>query len=152
MLGPGRSLWVVVVGTRHVFVVLVYHSWALNLPWSFLSRHDVAANGQGRDIKGANHQPPVGSRRWWCCVSGVGGNRCGGVAYLSTIKRNDDVVIVVVPRRSVLHGCDMAWLTCGVVCGSGAVECVFRGCWSLSAGCRPGCHRSVAGVVCSGGG
>ena len=30
---------------------------------------------------GASCQPPVGSRQWWCCVSGVGGNRCGGAAY-----------------------------------------------------------------------
>jgi len=87
VLGPHRSLWVVVVGTRCVLVILVYHSRAFDLPWSFLSQCDVAADGWGRgDVKGASCQPPVGSRRWWCCVTGVGGNRRGGVAYLSIIK------------------------------------------------------------------
>jgi len=103
--GGGRSSPFMVVGTWHVFVVLVYCLQALNLPWSFLSWRDVAADGQGRgDIEGANRQPPVGGRQWWCCVSGVGGNGHGGVAYPSAIKRNDDVV----PHRSVLHGCNVA--------------------------------------------
>jgi len=30
---------------------------------------------------GASRQSPVGGRPWWCCVSGVGGNRHGGAAY-----------------------------------------------------------------------
>jgi len=138
--GGGHLLLFVVVGTRHVFIILIYRSQALDLPWSFLSRCDVAANRQGRgDVEGANHQPPVGGRQWWCCVSGVGGNGHGGVAYLSAIKRNNDVVIVVVPGQSALHGCDMAWLTHGVVHGSGAVECIFCEHWLSSASHRPGC-------------
>jgi len=56
--------------------------WALDLPSSFLSQRDMAADGQGRgDVDGASHQPPVGSQQWWCCVSGVGGNRRHVVAY-----------------------------------------------------------------------
>jgi len=85
--------------------VLIYCLWVLDLPWSFLSQHDVAANGQGRgDVQAASRQPPVGSRQWWFCVSGVGGNRRGGVAYLSVIKRNDNiVVVVVVPCVTMSH-------------------------------------------------
>jgi len=139
--GGGHSLPFMVVGTRCVFIILIYCLQALDLPWSFLSQHDVAANRRGRgDVEGANHQPPVGSQRWWCCVSGVGGNRHGGVAYLSIIKQNNDVV----PHQSVLHGyhvafSNMVWLTHGVVHGSGAVECSFHGRWSLCASRRPGC-------------
>jgi len=61
--GGGRSSLFMVVGTRCVFVVLIYCSQALDLPWSFLSQHDVAANGWGGgdDVKGASCQPPVGS-------------------------------------------------------------------------------------------
>ena len=60
--GGGRSSPFMVVGTQHVFVVLIYHSWALDLPWLFLSQRDVAADRQGRgDVKGASCQPPVGS-------------------------------------------------------------------------------------------
>jgi len=66
---------------------------------------------------------------------------------------------------------DMAQLTRGVVHGSGAVECGFRGRWlspwlslllgshgCLLGSCRGGshllggCHHLAAGVVCSGGG
>ena len=165
--GGGCSSLFVVVGTQHVFVVLIYRLQALNLPWLFLSQCDVAANGWGRgDVEGANRQPPVGGQRWWCCVSGVGGNRRGGVAYLSAIKQNNDVVVVIVPRQSVLHGCNVAQLTHGVICGSGAVECIFHGRWSspwLSSllgghghwlgSCHGGshllggCHCLAAGVV-----
>ena len=85
--GGGRSSPFVVVGTQYVFVILIYRLQALDLPWSFLSQHDVAADRQGRgDIEGANCQLPVGGQQWWCCVSEVGGNRRGGVAYLSAIK------------------------------------------------------------------
>jgi len=56
--------------------------WALDLPSVFLSWHDVAVDGQGRgDVESASCQPLVGGRRWWCWVSGVGGNRRGEVAY-----------------------------------------------------------------------
>ena len=48
----------------------------------------MGAYGQGRgDMESASCQPPVGSRRWWCWVSGVGGNRCCGVAYRIHTKR-----------------------------------------------------------------
>jgi len=61
------------------------------------------------------------------------------VVRLLTISiRNDDIVVVVVPHWSVLHGyhvafSDVARLTHGVVCGSGAMGCGFRVvvCWSL---------------------
>jgi len=144
--GGGHSLPFVVVGTRRVFIVLVHRSRPLDLPWSFLSWRDVAADQWGRgDVEDASHQLPVGGQRWWCRVSGVGGNRHAGFAYLSIIKRKG-VVIVVVPHWSVLHGyhvafSDVARLTCGVVCGSGAVECGFRRCWSSCATRRPGCRR-----------
>ena len=53
----------VVVGTQHVFIILIHCSQALDLPWSFLSWHDVAANRRGRgDVEGvltANHQRVV---------------------------------------------------------------------------------------------
>jgi len=77
VLGPHRGLWVVVVGVHRRS-----WWWAVNLPSAFLSRRDVAVDGQGRgDVESASCQPPVGGRQWWCWVSGVGGNRCGEVAY-----------------------------------------------------------------------
>jgi len=53
------------------------------------------------------------------------------VRLLTVSIQNDDVVVVVVPHWSALHGyhvafSDMARLTCGVVRGSGAVGCSFR--------------------------
>ena len=52
--GGGCSLLFMVVGTQCVFVVLVYHLRVLDLPWSFLSQHDMAADRWGRgDVEGA---------------------------------------------------------------------------------------------------
>jgi len=83
VLGPCRSLWVVVVGVHRRS-----WWWALDLPLAFLSWHDMAIDGQGRgDMESTSHQPPVGGRWWWCWVSGVGGNRCGEVAYCIHMKR-----------------------------------------------------------------
>ena len=54
---------------------------------------------------------------------------------------------------------DVAQLTCGVVHGSGAVECGFRGHWSLCAGRCPcyvwlssllGGHGHLLGICCGG--
>ena len=60
------------------------------------------------------------------------------VRLLTVSIRNDDVVVVVVPHQSVLHGyhvtfSDVAQLTRGVVRGSGAMGCSFHVivCWSL---------------------
>ena len=144
--GGGRSSPFVVVGPRCVFVVLVHCSQPLDLPWSFLSQRDVAADWRGRgDVEDASRQLPVGGQQWWCHVSGVGGNRRAGFAYLSVIKLKG-VVVVVVPRRSVLHGyhvafSDVARLTRGVIRGSGAVECSFCRRWLSCAARRPGCRR-----------
>ena len=83
VLGPRRGLWVVVVGVHR-------RSWwgALDLPSAFLSRRDMAIDGRGRgDVESTSRQPPVGGRRWWCWVSGVGGNRRGEVAYRIHTKR-----------------------------------------------------------------
>ena len=82
VLGPRHSLWVVVVGVHR-------HSWwwVLNLPLAFLSWRDMAVDGRGRGVvESTSHQLPVGGRRWWCWVSGVGGNRCGEVAYRIHMK------------------------------------------------------------------
>jgi len=100
VLGPHHGLWGVVVGIHRRS-----WWWALNLPSAFLSRHDVAVDG--RDVESTSCQLPVGSRRWWCWVSGVGGNRHGEVAYHIHTKRRccrrhcpSSVCIAWLPRRS----------------------------------------------------
>jgi len=89
---------------------------------------------------GASRQLPVGSQKWWCRVSCVGGDKGAGIAYH---KHNDDnVIVVIVPRPSVLHGhhvadCDMAQLAHGVIRGPGLWRVpvvVFGACWSSFVG------------------
>jgi len=56
VLGPHRSLWVVVVGIHRRS-----WWWVLDLPSAFLSQCDMAVDGQGRgDVESASRQPPVG--------------------------------------------------------------------------------------------
>jgi len=88
--GGGRhSSLFMVVGTQHVICGCIPLSGggpSTCLHHSF-SWCDMATDGWGRgDMEGASHQPPVGSRQWWCCVSGVGGNRHGAVAYCICYK------------------------------------------------------------------
>jgi len=81
------------------------------------------------------------NRQW--AVNGGGAGLVGWVVIdvvrlLTVSIRNDDVVVVVVPHQSALHGyhitfSDVARLTSGVVHGSGAMGCGFRVvvCWLL---------------------
>ena len=74
------------------------------------------------------------NRQW--AVDGGGAGSVGWVVIdmvrlLTVSIQNDDIVVVVVPHRSALHGyhvafSDVAQLTRGVVRGSGAVGCSFR--------------------------
>jgi len=57
MLGPHHGLWEVVVGTRHVFVVLVYHSRVLTggggVTWRVLAAdRQWAVDGGGAGLVG----------------------------------------------------------------------------------------------------
>ena len=128
----------VVVGTQCFFVMLVYHLWVLTavhgghltcLCCSFPGMTWLPTGGRpfpwGRgDMEGASCQPPVGSQWWWCCVSGVSGNRCGGVAYCIHYKRKQQcchrccplsVCIAWLPhciqQRGLAHlwGCSWLW-------------------------------------------
>jgi len=77
----------------------------------------------------------LAANRQWAVDSGgaglVGWVVIDVVRLLTISIRNDDVVVVVVPHWSALHGyhvafSDVAQLTRGVVRGSGAVGCGFR--------------------------
>ena len=132
VLGPHRSLWVVVVGVHRRS-----WWWALDLPSAFLSQCDVAVNGQGRgDMESASRQPPVGGRRWWCWVSGVGGNRRGEVAYHIHMKRRHCPSLVCIAwlprriqRRGPAHSWGGSWLWgCGVRFSCRRVPVIAFGC------------------------
>jgi len=93
----------------------------------------MAADRWGRgDVEGASCQPPVGGRQWWCCVSGVGGNRHGGVAYLT---------------HGVIRCPGYVWLLLLLGSHGRLLGSCHGGSHLLG-----GCHCLAAGVVFSGGG
>ena len=137
--GGGRSLPFMVVGTQCVFIVLVYCSWVhttvhgggcstcLHCSFPSMTWLPTSRGGVTWRVLAANHQ--------WA-VDGGGAVLVGWVV----IDMVQLLTISVVPHQSALHGyhitfSNVAQLTHGVIGGSGAMECSFRGCWSSSAGC-----------------
>jgi len=85
--GGGHSLPFVVVGTRCVFIVLVYRSRMLmgrgGVMWRVLAANrQWAVDGGGAGLVG------------WVVIDVVG--------LLTVSIQNDDIVIVIVPRQSAL--------------------------------------------------
>ena len=135
VLGPRHSLWVVVVGIHRRS-----WWWALDLPSVFLSWRDMAIDGRGRgDMESASCQPPVGGQRWWCWVSGVGGNRRGEVAYRIHMKRR---------RCRCPSSVCIAWLPCCIQrCGPAHL---WGGSWLWGRGVQFSCrHVPVIAFGCS---
>jgi len=77
----------------------------------------------------ASCQLPVAGQWWWCCVSGVGGNRHGGVAYHIHYKTKrqccpSSVCVAWLPH--CIQQCGLAWFLWAlvIVCWSLPLLCV----------------------------
>ena len=116
-LGPRHSLWVVVVGTQCVFVMLVHHSQV-----------HTTVHGGGHSTCLCHSFPGM----MWP-PTGRGGVMWRVLAANCQWAVDGDGAVLV--GWVVIDMVDVARLTCGVIRGSGAVECSFRGCWSSCAGC-----------------
>jgi len=135
VLGPRRGLWVVVVGIH-------CRSWC----WAFIAIH-----GGGRltclwcSFHGVTWRVLAANRQW--AVNGGGAGLVGWVVIdvvrLVTISiRNDDVLVVVVPHQSALHGYH-------VVQQHGLAHS-WDGSWLWGHGVWFSCHRVpvIAFVMC----
>jgi len=116
--GGGCSLLFMVVGSQHVFIVLIYclrvltavhgggHLTCLHRSFPSMMWPPTGRGGVMWRVLAANHQ--------WAVNSGgaglVGWVVIDVVGLLTISIQNNDIVVVVVPRQSALHGYHIAFI------------------------------------------